>query len=166
MAKIWYRNPSKSGVIGRCGGDEKNEWPRRTDKSWTLKKNNNKKISINITDSRYRFRYEWSKVYLYHGQTGHIGLELGGLYMYQNIYQTLLNSLHSDILYKILKVNQTGKNLNRSRYQVLTNPLWFTCKILYNIHWGQVDGGRIYVRLWAICKTLSVDLCTHITPIL
>jgi len=25
MNKIWYRNPSKSEVIGRCGGDEKNE---------------------------------------------------------------------------------------------------------------------------------------------
>ena len=25
--------PSKSEVIGRCGGEEKNEWPRRTDKS-------------------------------------------------------------------------------------------------------------------------------------
>ena len=23
MEKIWYRNPSKSEVIGRCGGDEK-----------------------------------------------------------------------------------------------------------------------------------------------
>jgi len=23
-------------VIGRCGGDEKTEWPRRTDKSGTL----------------------------------------------------------------------------------------------------------------------------------
>jgi len=22
MDKIWYRNPSKSEVIGRCGGDE------------------------------------------------------------------------------------------------------------------------------------------------
>ena len=30
-------NPSKSEVVGRCGGDEKNEW-RRTDKSRTLKK--------------------------------------------------------------------------------------------------------------------------------
>ena len=38
MDKIWYRNPSKSEVIGRCGGDEKPEWPRRTDKSRTLKK--------------------------------------------------------------------------------------------------------------------------------
>ena len=38
MDKIWYRNPSKSEVIGRFGGDEKTEWPRRTDKSRTLKK--------------------------------------------------------------------------------------------------------------------------------
>jgi len=33
MDKIWYRNPSKSKVIRRCGGDEKTEWPPRTDKS-------------------------------------------------------------------------------------------------------------------------------------
>jgi len=25
MDKIWYRNPSMSEVIGRCGGDEKAE---------------------------------------------------------------------------------------------------------------------------------------------
>jgi len=25
MDKIWYRNPSKSEVIGRCGGDGKTE---------------------------------------------------------------------------------------------------------------------------------------------
>jgi len=37
MDKIWYRNPSE--VIDRCGGDEKTEWPRRTDKSRTLKNN-------------------------------------------------------------------------------------------------------------------------------
>jgi len=42
MDKIWYRNPSKSEVFGRCGGDEKNEWQRRTDKSRTLKKSKNK----------------------------------------------------------------------------------------------------------------------------
>ena len=41
MDKIWYRNPSKSEVIGRCGGNEKTEWPRRTDKSRTLKKKMN-----------------------------------------------------------------------------------------------------------------------------
>ena len=34
MDKIWYRNPSKSEAIKfwRCGVDEKNEWPRRTEK--------------------------------------------------------------------------------------------------------------------------------------
>ena len=41
MDKISYRNPSKSEVIGRCGGDEKTEWPRRTDKSRTIKKTKN-----------------------------------------------------------------------------------------------------------------------------
>jgi len=32
MDKIWDRNPSKSKVIGLCGGDKKNEWPHRTTK--------------------------------------------------------------------------------------------------------------------------------------
>ena len=36
MDTIWDRNPSKSEVIDYCGGDEKTEWPRRTDKSRTL----------------------------------------------------------------------------------------------------------------------------------
>ena len=36
MDKIWYRNPSKSEVIGCCGEMKKLEGPRRTDKSWTL----------------------------------------------------------------------------------------------------------------------------------
>ena len=47
MDKIWYRNPSKSEVIGRCGGDEKNEWPRRADKSRMLK---NRLILVLITN--------------------------------------------------------------------------------------------------------------------
>ena len=38
MDKIWYRNPSKSEVIGHCGGEEKTEWPSITDKSRTLNK--------------------------------------------------------------------------------------------------------------------------------
>ena len=38
MDQIWYENPSKSEVIGLCGGDEKNERPCRTDKSRTLEK--------------------------------------------------------------------------------------------------------------------------------
>ena len=35
--KSGIENASKSEVIGRCGGDEKTEWPHRTDKSWSLK---------------------------------------------------------------------------------------------------------------------------------
>ena len=35
--KSGKETPSKSEVIGHCGGDEKTEWPRRTDKSRTLK---------------------------------------------------------------------------------------------------------------------------------
>ena len=42
MDKIWYRDPSKSEVIGRCGGDEKNECPRRTNKKSNAKKTNKK----------------------------------------------------------------------------------------------------------------------------
>ena len=42
MDKIWDRNPLKSEVIGHCGGDEKTEWPRRTDKCRTLKKTHKK----------------------------------------------------------------------------------------------------------------------------
>ena len=38
MDKIWDRNPSKSEVVAVVAGDEKTEWPRRTDKSRTLKK--------------------------------------------------------------------------------------------------------------------------------
>ena len=35
--KSGIENHSKSEVIGHCDGDEKTEWPRRTDKSRTLK---------------------------------------------------------------------------------------------------------------------------------
>ena len=38
MDTIWYKNPSKSEVIGPCGEDEKSERPSRTDKRRTLKK--------------------------------------------------------------------------------------------------------------------------------
>ena len=33
MDKIWYRNPSKSEVIGRCGGVEKTNGHAEVDKS-------------------------------------------------------------------------------------------------------------------------------------
>jgi len=36
MNRIWDRNPSKSVVIGRCGGYEKSEWPSRSDSSRML----------------------------------------------------------------------------------------------------------------------------------
>ena len=38
MDKIWYRNPSKSEVIGRCGGDEKTNDRAEPTKSRTLNK--------------------------------------------------------------------------------------------------------------------------------
>jgi len=38
MDKIWYRNPSKLEVIGRCGGDEKTNDHAEPIKSRTLKK--------------------------------------------------------------------------------------------------------------------------------
>ena len=52
MVKIWYRNPSKSGVFGRCGGDEKtNDYAEPT--SRTLNKN--------INNSH------WCSAFLFHG---------------------------------------------------------------------------------------------------
>ena len=47
--KSGIENASKSEVNGRCGGDEKTEWPRRTDKSRTLKKEKKK--------NRYMYMY-------------------------------------------------------------------------------------------------------------
>ena len=43
MDKIWYRNPSKSEVIGRCGGDEKYRMTTQN-----RQKSNAKKIKIKI----------------------------------------------------------------------------------------------------------------------
>ena len=51
MDKIWYRNPSKLEVIGRCGGDEKTNDQARTDKSRTLKYNNIKTTSFQSPNS-------------------------------------------------------------------------------------------------------------------
>ena len=42
MDKIWIENPSKSDVIGRCGGDEKKRMTTQNKKS-NAKKNKNKK---------------------------------------------------------------------------------------------------------------------------
>ena len=56
MDKIWYRNPSMSEVIGRCGGDEKTEWPRKIDKSRTLKKQK-KRMKVSPTDKTLLKRF-------------------------------------------------------------------------------------------------------------
>ena len=50
--KSGIENPSKSEVIGRCGGDEKTEWPRRTDKieSNPKKRKQKKKITSWMTN--------------------------------------------------------------------------------------------------------------------
>ena len=38
MDKIWDRNPSKSEVIGRCGGDEKNRMTTQNRQKSNFKK--------------------------------------------------------------------------------------------------------------------------------
>ena len=50
MDKIWHRNPSKSEVIGCCGGDEKPEWPRRTEMSNARKKKKKKSVIDSCLD--------------------------------------------------------------------------------------------------------------------
>ena len=51
MDKIWYRNPSKSKVIGCCGGDEKN-WKT----TQNAQKSNVKKSFINPTMCNHSFQ--------------------------------------------------------------------------------------------------------------
>ena len=48
MDKIWYRNPSKSEVIGRCGGDEKKTDHAEPTNSRRLKKK--RKISLRYAE--------------------------------------------------------------------------------------------------------------------
>ena len=55
MDKIWYRNPSKSEVIGRCGGVEKNEWPRRS-RQKSLKKEIKDELNIELL---LQYRVDW-----------------------------------------------------------------------------------------------------------
>ena len=54
MDKIWYRNPSRSEVIGCNGGDENTDWPRKTDKKSKAKKEKNeKKIQLSHRPTTY-----------------------------------------------------------------------------------------------------------------
>ena len=49
MDKIWYRNPSKWEVIGRCVGDEKTNdhaEPTKVERKKTHKKNKPKKLQM------------------------------------------------------------------------------------------------------------------------
>ena len=56
MDKIWYRYPSKLEVIDRCGGDEKTEWPHRTNKSRTLKTKTKQKNYASQHSTNWRLR--------------------------------------------------------------------------------------------------------------
>jgi len=46
MNKIWYRNPSKSEVIGHCGGDGKTNDHAEPTKVQTLKKKKKKAVNL------------------------------------------------------------------------------------------------------------------------
>ena len=48
MDKIWYRNPSKSEVIGRCGGDEKTRMTTQNRQKSNAKKQNKKTYTIHL----------------------------------------------------------------------------------------------------------------------
>ena len=49
MDKIWYRNPSKSEVIGRCDGDEKKRMTTQDRQKSNAKKTNYKIVwEVNV----------------------------------------------------------------------------------------------------------------------
>ena len=48
MDKIWYRNPSKLEVIGRCGGDEKNRMTTQNRQKSNAEKEKKKNITIQL----------------------------------------------------------------------------------------------------------------------
>ena len=54
MDKIWYRNPSKSEVIGRCGGDEKTRMTTQN-----RQKSNAKKKDTTTTDESYTSNFRF-----------------------------------------------------------------------------------------------------------
>ena len=100
MDKIWYRNPSKSEVIGQCGGDEKIDWPRRTDKSRTLNKN-----AFGNTRS---LTGDWTRDHPYSKQTL---LPLG--YIESSLCETAQVTIHSG---QYLRVSLNRRNDVEDRY--------------------------------------------------
>ena len=57
MDKIWYRNPSKSEVIGRCGGDEKRMTTQNRHKSNAEKKVSPFQAQILSSTKKIDYRY-------------------------------------------------------------------------------------------------------------
>ena len=77
MDKIWYRNPSKSEVIGRCGEDDKTEWPRRTDKNRTKKKEEKERQSSNMDVFLYFVCIELAQLFVnFFGQFTNVSFKL------------------------------------------------------------------------------------------
>ena len=76
--KCGIETPSKWEVIGRCGGDEKTEWQRRTDKSRTLKNN------IYITPLQTWFSYTPDTI-------GDRKVNSRGKYVAEHIYYLIFN---------------------------------------------------------------------------
>ena len=63
MDKIWYRNPLKSEVIGRCGGDEKRMTKQNRQKS-NAKKTHTK--TYHKIPSKPRLRHiTWDSIQVY-----------------------------------------------------------------------------------------------------
>ena len=92
MDKIWYRNPSKLEVIGRCGGDEKSEWSRRTDKKSNAKKIGKKWKKYGQTIRLTYIKLSYVLIFKHVTMTTHINLRSrSGLnYMYTNKTCTLM----------------------------------------------------------------------------
>ena len=61
MDKIWDRKSFEVEGIGRCGGDEKNERPRRSDKNRTLKKIKKNIVNVYKTYPNMQLLYQMSR---------------------------------------------------------------------------------------------------------
>ena len=83
MDKIWFRNPSKSEVIGHCGGEENTELSRRTDKS----RKKNKKIVVSSC---------YVDTYLHHNiHAGYTDVNWSSLYDWHIVKTTIYELKHT-----------------------------------------------------------------------
>ena len=70
MDNIWYRNPSKSEVIGRCGGDEKtNDHTEPTKVERYKKQKKQKKLYLDWTSRKIIEELGWVGI-IKHGEHG------------------------------------------------------------------------------------------------